>query len=171
MAFKINIIDTILPLAVIGGVGYFAITYGPSIMDAVAQQVMGALGQPVTVSGDATAIVSGATTTTCTTGNAQMDQMYTAMGMDLCQLTSGTTGAGGLGSLNQGLPSAWGSALKNTGGIPGQVPGVASPYAGTNYPYPQYTGATQYNATPIGTSNITCPGGVCRTYVGEVINV
>ena len=104
-----------------------------------------------------------------------MDQSIIAMGMDVCTAlgqtpgqTSGTMGAGGLGAINQGLPNAYGSAWQNVGGIPGQFPGTVP---GTVAGYPQYTGATQFQSTPLGSAQITSPNGICRSYVGEVINV
>ncbi len=172
MAFKLDVVGMILPLAAVGAIGYFAITYGPGILDTVNAQIQTALSAglpPPSISG-ATAIVSGATGA-CTTGNIQMDQMITSMGMDLCQYTqqmSGTAGAGGLGAINQGLPSPIGSAWQNTGGIPGVFPGIVP---GTVPGYPQFTGAPQFQATPLGSAQITCPNGICRSYVGEVINV
>jgi len=175
MAFKLDVTEVAIQLAVVGTVGYFAITYGPAIMQAVAGNIMGVLGQgvPPTVSGDATSISGG--TATCTTGNVQMDQMITSMGMDICQYTGQSAsgpgvgmGAGGLGPLNGGIPNYLGSAWQNTGGIPGVLPGTVP---GTVPGYPQFTGAPQFQATPLGSAQITCPNGICRSYVGEVINV
>jgi len=168
MAFKFDVTEVAIQLAVVGTVGYFAVTFGPAIMQAVASNIMTALGQaPPTASGDATSVSGG--TATCSTGNVQMDQMITSMGMDLCQYTSGAgMGAGGLGPLNGGIPNYLGSAWQNTGGIPGQLPGTVP---GTVPGYPQYTGATQFQATPLGSAQITCPNGICKSYVGEVINV
>jgi hypothetical protein len=179
MPFKFDVTEVAIQLAVVGTVGYFAVTFGPTIMQAVTQNILNALGQgapPTTVSGDATTMISGSTTTTCTTGNPQMDQMITAAGVDLCQYTgqgaSGAgMGAGGLGALNNGIPNYLGSAYLNTGGIPGQFPGTIPPNYAAGINYPQYTGATQFQATPLGSAQITCPNGICRSYVGEVINV
>src|SRR3954471_20009986 len=120
MTFKFDITEVAIQLAVVGTVGYFAITFGPPIMQAVTQNVLNALGQgapPTTVSGDATTMISGSTATTCTTGNPQMDQQFTAMGIDICQVT-GQQGTGGQGPLNPGIPGPLGSAWQNTGGIP-----------------------------------------------------
>jgi hypothetical protein len=175
MVFKMDIVGTILPLAAVAGVAYFAITYGPGIMDTINAQLQTVLSaglQAPPVSG-VTAIVSG-TTGTCTTGNTQMDQMITAAGMDLCQYTgqtSGAAGAGGIGAINQGMPSPIGSAWQNTGGIPGQMPGTIAPNYALGINYPQFTGAPQFQSTPLGSAQITCPNGICRSYVGEVINV
>jgi hypothetical protein len=51
------------------------------------------------------------------------------------------------------------------------MPGTIPPNYAGGVNYPQYTGAPQFAATPLGSAQITCPNGICRSYVGEVINV
>jgi len=194
---KFDVIGTVLPLAAVAGVAYFAITYGPALADTIFQSIQGAMGggammsgAPVTASGSTAGICTtgnpqldqtltqmgmnicqatgqqgtGSPTGTCTTGNPQLDQMLTSMGMNVCSYTQ----AGGQGPLNSGIPGAFPSAINNTGGFPGLIPGITNPRYGTTTQFPQFTGAPQFMAAPIGTPN--CAGGICRSYVGEVLN-
>lgn len=167
MGINLNVTDLVVQLTVIGGLGFIALTVGPQLLGMAMSSLGAAMGQPTgTVSGDATAVISGSSATTDATMDPQLAAYLQMMGIN-----PATYGSGGLGALNQGIPSALGSAWQNTGGIPGQIPGTTSPLYGTGVNYPQYTGATQFNATPLGSAQVTCPGGICRSYVGEVINV
>jgi hypothetical protein len=157
---KINGVDLMIQLALIGGIGYFAITFGPQILSSVANSIQSSLNMnAVPVSGQS----STTTTSPCTTGNPQMDQMLQSLGMSPC---ANTQGSGGNGVLNPGVPNALGSALLNSGGYPnpygaGLFPGT-TPTGSPNYPY--YTGAPQFAATPAGMPNMICQGGQCRSY-------
>jgi hypothetical protein len=192
---KFDYIGTLLPLAAVAGVGYFAIVYGPGLMDTLNTSIQTALGAgqiaPPTTSGTTGTCTTGnaqtdqlyqqagidicqatgqtgasGTTGTCSTGNAQLDAMYRQMGINVCQVTGGTAGQG---PLNQGIPGAFGSALRNTG-FPGLIPGTTPPNFGSNIlgQFPQFTGAPQYTAAPTGVPN--CAGGVCRSFEAIQLN-
>lgn len=194
MALKLDgIVETVLPLGILAGVGYFAIVYGPGLMDSLNTIIQTSLTGGLQTTSAATAPMD-CTTITDPTQYQQciLAQQASTSGssatacagitnptqLQLCQYMQSMgggaqnpfTGAGGIGSLNQGITNPWGSAIQNTGGLtnqrfPGALPGTIP---GTTPGYPQYTGATQFMAPPVGTVN--CAGGVCRSYVGETLN-
>ena len=143
MAIQLNVTDLVIQLTVLGGLGFIALTVGPQLLGMATQSLQTAMGTPAgTVSGDATAVISGSSATTDATLDPQLVAYLQSMGINTTGLTATNANTMATNPLY--------AAMQNTGGIPGQVPGTASPYANSAYPYPQYTGATQYNATPIG---------------------
>ena len=193
MAIKLDgVVETLVPLGILGAVGYFAVVYGPGLMDSVntiiqngltggagsapavsgvsacagitdptqLQQCCGSQGitDPIALQQCMTPTVSGSSAACAGITNPQqlqlcqyMQQMQNPFGAQNpfgggAQNPFGQYGAGGLGALNPGLPSPFGSAIQNTGGLPYQ--GIMAPKPGTP----------------------TCTNGVCRTFVGETLN-